>query len=166
MKSKLLPIILFLLIVLNGVLIFMLINKTHENRQPRPERNFLTEELGFTNSQKEQFMEFDNLHREKMQEIEHSIMKHKDVLFNSFQKEGFNIDSLSTQIGLLEGKKEIEIFNFFGKVRSLCTKEQVIKFDDIIKEALRGGQNGPQRPPREDMNHHPRDREMPPPPPR
>ncbi|MEO9571659.1 MAG: hypothetical protein ABJH82_08110 [Polaribacter sp.] len=163
MKSKLLPIILFLLIVLNGVLIFMLINKTHENKQPRPERNFLTEKLNFTNSQKEQFMQFDNMHRERMQEIEQSIMKYKDELFNSFQKEGYNIDSLSTKIGLLEGKKDVEIFNFFGKVRSLCTKEQVLKFDKIIKQALKGGQN---RPPREGMNHPRRDGEMPPPPPR
>ena len=163
MKSKFLPIILFFLILLNGILIFMLLNKPHENSIKRSERNFLVEELNFSESQKEQFMEFDIIHREKMQEIEHSIIGKKDVLFNSFQNKNFNIDSLSAKIGVLEGKKEIEIFNFFGKVRRLCTAEQALEFDKIIKKALRGGDN---RPPRKGMNHPPRDGEMPPPPPR
>lgn len=166
MKTKLLPIILFLLILLNGFLIFMLINKPHEKSVGPPEKSFLAEKLQFSEKQTDKFLEFDRIHRDNMMEIQHNIKEQKDVLFNFFKKEEFNLDSLTHNIGMLEAKKETEIFTFFNKVRSLCTKEQTIKFDKIIKSALKGGERG-NRPPRGgDRNRPPGDEEMPPPPPR
>ena len=84
MKSKLSPVLLVLLVVLNGVLIFMLINKPHENRRPKEERNFLIEQLQFTDVQKDRFINLDDTHRENMRSFEDEIRKNKDVLFNSF----------------------------------------------------------------------------------
>jgi hypothetical protein len=159
MKSKLLPIILFLLILLNGALIFMLVKKPHENRQPRPERNFLTEQLNFSDAQTAQFTELNKKHISLMMEINSEVMEQKDVLFNSFQEESFNIDSLTTKIGLLQGKKNLEVYLFFKKVRTLCTLEQSEKFDKIIKKALRGGQGEPGG-----EGRPPIDGDMPPPP--
>ena len=159
MKSKLLPILLFLLILLNGVLIFMLVKKPHENRKNGPERSFLMEQLQFSDTQKEQFIEFDNAHRNVMMRIDRNVKEQKDVLFNSFQKENFNIDSLTNVIGLLEGKKEAEVFIFFSKVRTLCNSNQTIKFDKIIKKALKRGDRKPPKdrrmPPPENGKHHP-----------
>ena len=159
MKSKLLPILLFLLMLLNGVLIFMLINKPHEKRKDRPERNFLTEQLQFSDTQKEQFVELDKLHRVNMMGIDKAIKEQKDVLFNSFSKENFNLDSLTNKIGFLEGKKEAEVFSFFHKVRTLCNLNQAKKFDKIIKKALKGGERRPPRegrmPPAEGERNHP-----------
>ena len=113
MKSKLLPYLLFLLILLNGVLIFMLIKKPHENRN-RPERNFLTEQLQFSETQKDQFRVLDETHRNVMMRIDKNINEQKEVLFNSFSKENFNLDSLTNKIAVLSGKKESEVFNFFS----------------------------------------------------
>ena len=155
MKSKFLPILLFLLILLNVFLIFMLINKPHENKKNNSERNFLTEKLSFSDIQKEQFSGLDSIHRNLMMGIESNIRNQKEVLFNSFQKENFNVDSLATEIGFLEGKKESEIFRFFKEVRTLCTKKQAKKFDKIIEKALKNGRN-----------HPPEKEGMPPPPPR
>ena len=159
MKSKLLPLLLFLLIILNGVLIFMLINKSHKNKKAGPDRNFLTEQLQFSDTQKEQFREFDMIHRDHMKRIDRDINVQKEVLFNSFSKEKINIDSLTNKIGILEGKKEAEVFNFFNKVRILCTIEQAKKFDQIIKKALKGGKKRPPRdgrmPPPNGEKHHP-----------
>ncbi len=154
MKSKLLPIILLLLILLNGVLIFMLVKKPHERLNERPERSFLTEQLQFSEEQNMKFMQFDRIHRENMMEIDFKIREQKDVLFNSFQKEDINLDALTNKIGLLTGHKEAEVFRFFKKVRNLCTLEQSKKFDEIIKKALRGGEGRP-----------PNNGNMPPPPP-
>ena len=153
MKSKLSPVLLVLLVVLNGVLIFMLINKPHENRRPKEERNFLIEQLQFTDVQKDRFINLDDTHRENMRSFEDEIRKNKDVLFNSFSDETINIDSLSSVIGTLQGKKEMEVFGFFKSVRKVCTRKQQEKFDKIIKKALKGGNQGP-----------PREGEMPPPP--
>jgi protein CpxP len=152
MKSKLLPVLLVILILLNGVLIFMLIKKPHENKRHQQEKNFLIEELQFTDIQKDEFLSFDTVHREKMMRLEQQIRKQKDVLFNSFSDGVVNIDSLALLIGELAGKKDVEIFGFFKSVRKICTKDQQEKFDKIISKALKGGKKGP-----------PRGRRMPPP---
>jgi archaellum biogenesis ATPase FlaH len=155
MKSKLLPVLLILLVVLNGVLIFMLIHKPHQNKRPKEERNFLIEQLQFTNTQKDRFITIDDAHRDHMMSFEHQIRKNKDVLFNSFSDKTINIDSLSAIIGALQGKKEMEVFGFFKAVRKICTSKQQEKFDKIIKKAIRGGRKGP-----------PREGDLPPSPPR
>ena len=161
MKSKLLPALLVILILLNGVLIFMLIKKPHENRRHPQERNFLIKELQFTDYQKDKFSSFDAVHRENMMHFDQQLRKHKDVLFNSFSAGTLNIDSLSVLIGTLEGEKEVEVFRFFKSVRKICNKEQKEKFDSIINRAIKGGKNGP---PRGGENHSSRDGRMPPPP--
>ncbi|PQB07404.1 hypothetical protein BST83_09700 [Polaribacter filamentus] len=92
----------------------MLINKSHENKRPKEERNFLIEQLQFTDVQKDRFINLDDAHRENMRSFEDEIRKNKDVLFNSFSNETINIDSLSSVIGALQGKKEMEVFGFLN----------------------------------------------------
>lgn len=167
MKSKLLPALLLVLLILNGVLIFMLINTPHEKRNQHPEKHFLTQELGFSESQKNQFEKLDEIHRQNMTEIHHQIRKQKDLLFNSFHKNTSFTDNLTNQIGVLQSKKESELFRFFKEVRVLCKGEQVNMFDEIIQKAMQGGKPRPPRegmppPPREGLQHPPRE-EMPPP---
>jgi hypothetical protein len=143
MKSKLLPVLLVILMLLNGVLIFMLIKKPHENKRHPQERNFLIRELQFTNNQKDKFLSFDILHRENMMRFDQQLRRQKDVMFNSFSESVTNIDSLSLLIGELTRKKEVEVFRFFKSVRKICTKDQQAKFDRIISKALKGGKKGP-----------------------
>lgn len=165
MKSKLLPFILLILIILNGVLIFMLITKPHLKEKHKLERSFLTEQLNFSNTQEEKFNNLDANHKEKMIEINYQIMRQKDILFNSFGNKNINIDSLVKITGKLEAKKDLEVFTFFNSVKKICTKEQQQKFNEIINKALKGGM--PVGPPRREGNSPPPgDGNMPPPPPR
>ena len=143
MKSKFLPVLLVILMLLNGVLIFMLIKKPHENKRHPQERNFLIRELQFTNNQKDKFLSFDILHRENMMRFDQQLRRQKDVMFNSFSESVTNIDSLSLLIGELTRKKEVEVFRFFKSVRKICTKDQQAKFNKIISKALKGGKKGP-----------------------
>ncbi|APZ46828.1 hypothetical protein BW723_11275 [Polaribacter reichenbachii] len=159
MKSKLLPILLVVLILLNGVLIFMLIKKPHLNRKNNAERGFLIEQLQFSEEQQEKFKSLDNIHRKKMLNFDQRIRKQKDILFNSFADETKNIDSLATVAGNLEIKKELEVFHFFKSVRKICTSEQQKKFDVIINNAIKGNNS---RPPVNGENHLPRREGMPP----
>ena len=153
MKSKLLPILLVILMLLNGVLIFMLIKKPHEYKGQPHEKNFLIKELQFTDNQKDKFLSFDAVHRGNMMRLDKQIRKQKGLLFNSFSDDVVNIDSLGLLIGDLAGKKDIEVFRFFKSVRKICTKDQQEKFDKIIKKALKRGKKGPLR---GGKNHPPR----------
>lgn len=161
MKSKLLPTLLIILILLNGVLIFMLIKKPHEIEKHNSGKNFLTEQLNFSESQKELFNNLDEVHREKMLKLDLEIRRKKDVLFNSFNDESIQVDSLIIAASALEVDKELEVYHFFKSVRKICNIEQQKKFDIIINEALKGGQSSP--PPRKGKNHPPREGVMPPP---
>lgn len=138
MKSKLLPLVLVILILLNVVLIFVLIKKPYQKKKNQPEKNFLIEKLQFSEKQKEAFYVLDDNHKQKMSALSHKIKIQKDILFNSFGDENINIDSLIAITGNLEGKKELEIFNFFKSVRKICSTEQHEKFDEIIQKAIRG----------------------------
>lgn len=160
MKSKILPITLLALILLNGVLVFMLITKPHQSKKHPPERNFLTEELQFSEAQKQQFQKLDDAHKQRMREINHQIMRQKDVLFNSFGDETINIDSLVNITGKLEAKRDLEVFTFFNAVKKICTKEQQEKFNEIISKALKGGKPKPSI--REGSHPPPRDGHRPP----
>jgi hypothetical protein len=145
MKSKLVPVLFIILVLLNGVLIFMLIKKPHHNRSQnqKKEKNFLTEQLEFTENQKVKFISLDEFHRGSMINLDHQIRKQKDTLFNSFGNKNINIDSLSQIIGKLEGKKEAEVFRFFKSVRKICIPKQQEVFDEIIKQAMKGRKRRP-----------------------
>lgn len=158
MKSKLSSIFLILLILLNGILIFMLLIRPHEARH-RPEPNFLIETLQFNEVQKNEFRALDNTHRGVMMNFDEQLKEQKDILFNSFYKENFNADSLTAKIGFIEEKKHAELYRFFSKVRAICSKEQAQTFDKIIQKALRAGDR---RPPKEERMP-PREHGMPPP---
>jgi hypothetical protein len=160
MKSKLLPILLVVLIILNGVLIFMLVKKPHEKGRYHPKGNFLTEQLHFSENQIEKFKTLDTSHRDIMASLDNEVRIQKHIMFNSFAKSSINIDSLTQIIGSFEGKKEKEVFRFFKSVRNICTPEQQNNFDKIINEALKGGKP---RGPREGRNHPPKGERMPPP---
>ena len=145
MKSKLLPILVVILMLMNGVLIFMLLKKSHVNNRSPQERNFLVKELQFTELQNDKFLSFDAVHRENMLRLDQQIRKQKDILFNSFSDGVVNIDSLGLLIGGLAGKKDIEVFRFFQAVRKICTQGQQEKFDKIINKALKAGKKRPPR---------------------
>ena len=145
MKLKLIPVLLVILMLLNGILIFMLIKKPHENKRPQQEKNFLIKKLQFTDIQKDKFLSFDAVHSENMRRLNQQIRKKKDVLFNSFSDGAVNIDSIGLHIGELVAKKDIEVFRFFKSVRKICSKDQQEKFDKIINKALKLGKKGPPR---------------------
>lgn len=137
MKSKLILILLFLLVILNGVLISMLFLKPENSNGNPHKKPFLSEELAFSKSQKSDFKIFDKLHKKNMKLLDVKIMNTKEKLFYSLKNGDYKIDSLALIIGNLQEKKEIEVFNFFKKIRNLCDSNQKQKFDLIIKKALR-----------------------------
>ena len=138
MKQKLLLVLLIVLLITNSILLFILIKKPHESKQP-PKRDFLIAMLHFDENQKLKYEDLDKNHHRRMRQIQDEIRKNKDILFNSFNDESFQVEEITNQIGNLEAKKDTELFEFFSKVRVLCNKNQKKEFDKIIDKALRAG---------------------------
>lgn len=155
MRKKLLYAFLIILVIANASLLFMIINKPSKKGGSQKE-NFLTQELNFTEEQKERFLFLDREHRHQMMQMDGELKELRKELFNSFDKENFSPDSLAVRMGEIETEKHQEIFAFFKQVRKICTPDQVSKFDEIIGKALQ--RRGPRKPkgerrgpPREDF---------------
>lgn len=134
MKTKLLYFLLATLILTNAGMLFMLITKPHQQKKAKD--NFLVTTLQFDEDQIERFRLLEQDHRDKMRGMDSEIMDAKDILFNSFSKEGVFSDSIAKRIGELHGLKEKEVFAFFKQVRTICTSEQLQNFDELIQHAM------------------------------
>ncbi len=67
-------------------MLFMLITKPHQQKKAKD--NFLVTTLQFDEDQIERFRFLEQHHRDKMRGMDREIMDAKDILFNSFSKEG------------------------------------------------------------------------------
>ena len=144
MKRKLLYGFLGILLVANGILLYMIITKVPGKQNPKKD-HYLTNELQFSKTQKDQFFALDREHRRKMRSIDDELAKLRRQMFSSYDNEEFSIDSVVLRIGELEASKNKELYTFFKQVRGLCTDGQVDKFDQIIQKVLR--KRGPKHPP-------------------
>lgn len=143
MKKKILYTFLLVLVIINGVLLYLIIDKKMSGG-PSKGQTFLTEQLKFSEDQKDKFFLLDREHRTKMKQMDEELGKLRKLLFNSFDNQKNFIDSITLRMGDVETDKQIELFSFFKDVREICTKDQVKKFDEIIQEVLR--KRGPKHP--------------------
>ena len=151
MKKKLLYSFLIIMLLVNALLLYLIIDKQSRKGPPKGQ-TFLTEQLNFTEDQKEQFYLLDREHRGKMMKMDDELDQLRKLMFNSFESENISIDTLTMKMGDLEADKQNELFSFFGKVRELCNEDQKEQFDEIIQEVLQ--RRGP-RPPKGDHKRPP-----------
>ncbi|MCL6268245.1 Spy/CpxP family protein refolding chaperone [Flagellimonas myxillae] len=153
-KNPLLIVFLVFLMVMNGVLLYLVLDKP--DRKPRPSRDFIIQELGLTDEQTVEFRNLEREHWHRMKQIDHQLRDLRHELFRNAQNEVFSEkerDSLVAVIGILNQKKDVEVFDHFRNIGSVCTPEQRIKLERILLKAMKRGprMQGPpgERPPRD-----------------
>jgi len=120
---------------------------------PPPHQNgqvfeFLTRELKLDSAQQEIYKKLRDEHQSQVRPLQDSIGKAKDSFFALLQKDNVgdsDVETYSKKIGDLEQRRDIFTFRHFQRLRAICNKEQQLKFDSIIQQALR--QMSPQRGP-------------------
>jgi hypothetical protein len=120
-------------------------------RGPQGPSNFIAKQLDLDDTQLSKFNELDDSHRERMRVILDNLKELKGGLFNYISTASFNeskIDSISYLIGNNEKKKELEVFNHFRNIQSICNENQKKHFEKIMKDALKGNKRDRPRPPR------------------
>lgn len=151
-KNLLLYILLAFLVLMNGFFLFKHFNTADKNgpRGPRPS-NFIAKQLEFDTTQLQKFEKLESAHREDIKAILYNLRELKDSLFDRLSDETVNtleIDSIAALIANTEKTKELETFRFFKAVGELCNENQKVRFNSIVKDALRRqgpppGRNGP-----------------------
>lgn len=174
-NNRWLPIITLLLLTANIITLALLwTNKSHEkvnHKLPPPQDGrafeFIIQELNLDSAQQLAYAKLREEYQMGQRENRDSINKAKDNLFELLKQTNVSDPTLNiygSKIGYFEQQRDVLNFKHFQKLRTICTKEQQIKFDSIIKEAMRrmGGPRGQQGPPPPGMEKG--DRRPPPPP--
>jgi Spy/CpxP family protein refolding chaperone len=110
---------------------------------------FITNELKLDSSQQEVYKKLRDEHQLQVRPLQDSIGKAKDSFFDLLKLENVTdsmVENYSSRIGNMEQQRDVFTFRHFQKLRTICNKEQKIKFDSIIQQALK--QMGPPRGPR------------------
>lgn len=150
-KNLLLTVLLGFLVVMNGVLIYLVLNK--QDKRPRRPKEFISEQLNFSEEQKLEFGQIEDAHHHKMRALDHRSSDLKAYLFSQLGQSDFTYqkqDSVIALIGALSIEREKELFGYFQKVSAICNDRQRSKLERILSKAVRHGpkHGGPPPPPR------------------
>ena len=103
------------------------------------EYGFETKQLNFNDTQLDKFGELSNSHKKRMRTISDDLKELKDGLFDNISNMSISkskIDSIATLIGNNEKEKDLEVFNHFRNIQSICNEKQKKYFDEIMRDAL------------------------------
>ena len=136
--------LLLLLLVSNGILLFMLLNKTTD----RPEKNrdrsermrtYLKDELKFSDGQLASFDSLNKISREKMDAEFKAGREKRGEYLKAIGASGFNDSLINTEINRNMGKMqemEREYLNNLKAIRSIGTPAQQAIFDTGFYKAV------------------------------
>lgn len=139
-KNLLFSALLIFLMVMNGVLLFMLLNQNE--KPPRPSRDFMAQELNFSVEQTTEFMRLERQHRSRMRALDDELIFLRRSFFTIDEDAAIKTsqkDSLSERMGVLFVAKNNEIYNHFQNIASICNPEQREQLEEIMQRAMRHG---------------------------
>ena len=89
MRKKILYAFLIVMIIINVVLLYLIIDKKM-SKGPSKGRTFLTEQVNFSEEQKDQFFKLDEEHRRKMMAFDEELNELRELLFRSFDNKNIS----------------------------------------------------------------------------
>jgi Spy/CpxP family protein refolding chaperone len=115
------------------------------NPPPPPQQGgqvfeFITHELKLDSVQQEAYKKLREEHQSQIRPLQDSIGKAKDSFFDLLKLENVTdsmVENYSKKIGNMEQQRDVFTFRHFQKLRAICNKEQRIKFDSVIQQALK-----------------------------
>lgn len=150
-NNKVLISIIAILLVSNiAILTFFLMKKDGGRMEKRPDRkamiaDFLKKEIGFSEAQLQQYDTLSDRHRESVKKMFESLRSSKDKQFKQLTAGDFSdsiINNVADQSAASQKTMELQMFNHLKNIRTLCTPEQLPKFDSLFVKILnrRGGE--------------------------
>lgn len=137
-KQSLLSVAVLLLLALNGVTVWLLLQHPHRPPGPPPgggPKMMVIERLGFDEDQVARYEELITEHRKNIGEHDRRMHEVRMALFNDLRAPNIAVrDSLANVIGELQAEVERIHHDHFAQVRALCHPDQVPKFDALIGE--------------------------------
>jgi periplasmic protein CpxP/Spy len=146
-NRNLLIIIAALLLTNVAVLVYFLGQKKNEKAAPPDsgkDKNFVAEmlqkDVGFTDEQTAKYKELKGKQREKIRPMYDDMRKAKDSLFRllSYPETSDSVvNKMADAIAQKQKAIDLETLNHFKRVRTLCTSDQLSKYDTMILQMFR-----------------------------
>ena len=144
-NTKPLVFIILILLLSNLALIFFFVfnNKPHERKFGNNEKgalyNSLQKEVGFS---QEQLDKYSLLRKEQFKTLKpyfDEVRKSKEEFYSLIPSDSATdslIQSKAANINEKQKMVDITMFDYFKKVRGLCTDRQLVKFDSAFKKSV------------------------------
>ena len=127
-----------ILIVLNGFLIFHLVNRKHHGYQGMKDRSpkeRIIKKLHFDKNQVAQYEALIEEHHNKIKELDQKMAKIKHEMLHQISTiDPATQDSLFNEIGRLQAEVEKTHFQHFLAIKSLCREDQLDDFEELSKK--------------------------------
>ena len=134
------------LLLTNVAVLFYFLRQEKEPSTQQPDRarstvtEMLQDEVGFNEDQTAKYKELKDKQREKIKPMYDNMRKAKDSLFRLLSYPG-TPDSVLNKAGevIAQRQKELDIetFNHFRRVRTLCTPDQLPQYDSLVIRLIR-----------------------------
>lgn len=153
-KNKVLLLVIAILLISNIVLLAFLFGSKEAPKTPPQARpggglsEYLKKDVGFSDQQVAQYDQMKKDHRSKMHPIFEDLRNTKLQFYLKLKDStvvGDSIFSAARIIGEKQTNLDVQIFNHFRNVRSICTPEQQVKFDSIYPSIIKKMTEGPRR---------------------
>ena len=141
-SNKIYKLALVLLILINGALVFLLLQRTpHPRHTPKvrgPLLEIISNKLQLTEDQHASYTEMAVRHRENMKSIEQEQKRLVEIYFQSLTSDSQNEsnDALTNEILKLEQKKLEITYAHFEELKALLDENQKDRFELIVKDIL------------------------------
>jgi periplasmic protein CpxP/Spy len=138
-KSKLYLLIIGILLLSNIALLFLCFKGDKKGGGKKDKgaqmAMFLKKEIGFNDSQVQQFETLRNSHKEKMKAQFDEMKSGKQTMLKYLGANGFSdsaINESATKSAEKQRQMELQMLAHFAAIRKICTAEQLPKFDSLI----------------------------------
>ena len=143
-NRSLISIIVFLLITnIAMVIFFLVLNKPAQRNSWGRDQNgmsgMLQKEVGFSNDQLNTYQSLRKAQLDSVHILFDEVRKAKKDFYNLLYFSNVPDSTLSTdadQIAIKQKTLDLHMFNHFKMVRSICTPDQLQKFDTTIKRVI------------------------------
>jgi hypothetical protein len=157
MNTKIYPIALIIMVLINGLLLFKLLVHSPQKHMPRPEAPTLMEhiskKLKLNSNQEEKYSELAKNHGAAFAELEQQERKLIHTYFNFLNDDVPNLEDqklVLDQLKTIETKKIQMTYAHFEQLKLMCSDTQLIHFVGIMKEIInvltkKSGERPPRR---------------------
>jgi periplasmic protein CpxP/Spy len=142
--KALVSIIIFLLITNLAMLLFFIVldNPSGKRSKERAENgmyNSLQKDVGFSKNQLDQYQSLRTQQRQNIKPLFDKVRKSKMDFYGLIYMQNVSDSTLAMDadtIAQTQKELDLQMFNHFRRIRSLCTPDQLQKFDSTIKKVI------------------------------